>query len=65
MTQKIAMLDNKKEKNLDTIQDNGRVKFEIYGEELLEKIVKMSGRNGRIYLPIDWIDHQVKIVRVD
>jgi hypothetical protein len=59
------MEGSKKEKSLDNSLYQGRVKFEIYGEELVEKIVKVSGRNGRIYLPQDWIDHQVKIVRVD
>ncbi len=43
----------------------GRVKFEVYGEELIEKRVKMSGNSGRVYLPPDWIGHQVKIIRID
>ena len=42
-----------------------KVKFEIYGEELLDKVVKASGNSGRVYLPPDWIGHKVKIVRVD
>jgi putative transposon-encoded protein len=41
------------------------VKFEIHGEELIEKIVKASGNSGRVYLPPDWIGHSVKIVRID
>lgn len=41
------------------------VKFEIHGEELIEKIVKASGNSGRVYLPPDWIGHSVKIVRVN
>ncbi len=28
-----------------------RVKFEVYGEEMIEKEVKSSGNSGRIYLP--------------
>jgi hypothetical protein len=59
------MEGSKKEKNSDNNPYQGRVKIEIYGEELVEKIVKVSGKNGRIYLPINWIDRQVKIVRVD
>ncbi len=43
----------------------GRVKFEVYGEEMIEKRVKMSGNSGRVYLPPDWIGHQVKIIRID
>ena len=42
-----------------------KVKFEVYGEEMLEKKVKMSGNSGRVYLPPDWIDHHVKIIRID
>ena len=43
----------------------GRVKFEVYGEEMLEKEVKLSGNSGRVYLPPDWVGHQVKIIRID
>jgi len=44
---------------------NARVKFEIYGEEVIEKRVKLSGNSGRVYLPPHWVDHHVKIIRVD
>jgi putative transposon-encoded protein len=40
-------------------------KFEVYGQEMLEKFVKKCGNSGRIYLPPDWIDKKVKIIRVD
>jgi putative transposon-encoded protein len=43
----------------------GKVKFEVYGEEMIEKKVKLSGNSGRVYLPPDWVDHHVKIIRVD
>ena len=43
----------------------GSVKFEVYGEEMVEKEVKQSGNSGRIYLPPYWIDHRVKIIRID
>jgi putative transposon-encoded protein len=43
----------------------GRVKFEVYGEEMVEKEVKMSGNSGRVYLPPDWVGHHVKIIRID
>jgi putative transposon-encoded protein len=42
----------------------GKVKFEVYGEEMLEKEVKLSGNSGRVYLPPDWVGHQVKIIRI-
>jgi putative transposon-encoded protein len=42
-----------------------RVKFEIYGEEMIEKRVKASGNSGRVYLPPDWVGHKVKIIRID
>jgi putative transposon-encoded protein len=42
-----------------------KVKFEVYGEEMLEKKVSLSGNSGRIYLPPDWVGHQVKIIRIN
>ena len=44
---------------------NSKVKFEIYGEEMIEKRVKLSGNSGRVYLPPNWVGHQVKIIRID
>ncbi|MGO9370501.1 MAG: DUF2080 family transposase-associated protein [Syntrophobacteraceae bacterium] len=41
------------------------VKFEVFGEEMLEKQVKLSGNSGRIYLPPDWVGHRVKVIRID
>jgi putative transposon-encoded protein len=43
----------------------GRVKFVVYGEEMLEKKVSVSGNSGRIYLPPDWVDCHVKIIRIN
>ena len=40
-------------------------KFEVSGQEMLEKVVKKSGNSGRIYLPPDWIGKRVKIIRID
>jgi putative transposon-encoded protein len=42
-----------------------RVKFEVFGEEMIEKEVKQSGNSGRVYLPPEWVGKQVKIIRVD
>jgi putative transposon-encoded protein len=46
----------------DTLSN--KVKFEIYGEEMIEKRVKSSGNSGRVYLPPNWVGHKVKIIRV-
>lgn len=42
-----------------------RIKFEVYGEEVLEKQVAGSGRVGRVYLPLEWLGKKVKIIRMD
>lgn len=64
----IKMPDEKKLKKEDKAapaKGRGKVKLEIYGEEMVEKIVKLSGNSGRVYLPPDWVGCRVKIVRVD
>ena len=43
----------------------GKVRFEIYGEEMIDKEVRQSGGSGRIYLPPDWVNRHVKIIRID
>ena len=40
-----------------------KVKFEIYGEEMIQKTVKSSGNSGRVYLPPEWIGCRVKVVK--
>ncbi len=40
-------------------------KFEVYGEEMIEKEVKQSGNSGRVYLPPEWVGRHVKIIRID
>ncbi len=40
-------------------------KFEVYGEEMIEKEVRQSGNSGRVYLPPDWVGKRVKIIRID
>ena len=55
----------KKNDNSTAGSINAKVKFEIYGEEMIEKMVKPSGNSGRVYLPPDWVGHQVKIIRID
>ena len=50
--------------NLNSEKDVGRSKFIVYGEEMLERVVKLSGNSGRIYLPPNWVGCRVKIIRV-
>ena len=52
-------------KNVSQDAPQGKVKFEVYGEEMIEKEVKLSGNSGRVYLPPDWVGHHVKIIRID
>jgi putative transposon-encoded protein len=49
----------------DGSRQKKKVRFEIYGEELIEKVVKSSGNSGRVYLPFDWVGQYVKIIRMD
>ncbi len=55
-----------KEKNMEKQSiPQTKVKFEVYGEEMIEKEVKSSGNSGRIYLPPNWVGHTVKIIKVE
>jgi len=38
--------------------------FKVIGYEMLEREVKQSGNSGRVYLPKNWINSRVKIIRV-
>ena len=42
-----------------------RVKFEVFGHEVVEKEVRLSGNSGRVYLPPNWVGRKVKIIRID
>jgi len=58
----------KKEPSLDpllSINIQNKSKFEVYGEEMIEKEVKQSGNSGRVYLPPEWVGKRVKIIRID
>lgn len=41
-----------------------RARFEVYGEEMVEKKVTQSSKSGRVYLPQGWIGKRVKIILV-
>ena len=53
------------EKKTATKRTKGKVRLEVYGEEMVEKVVKLSGNSGRVYLPPDWVGSRVKIIRLD
>ena len=56
------------QRNSDAGEDDPvgqKAKFEVYGEEMIDKIVKLSGNSGRVYLPPDWVGKHVKIIRID
>jgi putative transposon-encoded protein len=55
--------DNSLIKNSTLIREKS--KFEVYGEEMIEKEVRQSGNSGRVYLPPDWVEKRVKIIRID
>lgn len=55
----------KKNTEIRETRTRARVKFEVYGEEMIEKQVKSSGNSGRIYLPPNWVGHTVKIIKVE
>ncbi len=42
-----------------------KVRFELYGTEILDKQVAASGSCGRVYLPLHWLGKRVKIIRVN
>ena len=52
-------------KGADVSDPGIKTKFEVYGQEMVEKEVKQSGNSGRVYLPPDWIGKPVKIIRID
>lgn len=42
-----------------------KMKIEVEGFEVIEKLVKEAGNSGRVYVPKDWIDKRVKIVLLE
>jgi putative transposon-encoded protein len=63
--EKKSKSSDKNDKYSAIVIAEGKVKFEVYGEEMIEKRVRLSGNSGRVYLPPDWVDHHVKIIRID
>ncbi len=58
-------MKNKRQNSSRTGEEPKKVKFEIFGEEMLQKEVKFGGNSGRVYLPTDWIGKHVKIIRTN
>jgi hypothetical protein len=59
-------MKSKEDKAPTKPRPSAKVKFKIYGEEMIDKKVSPSGSSsGRIYLPPDWVNRHVKIIRVD
>jgi putative transposon-encoded protein len=68
MESKINNTDDPEHIDVQLAQANskpGKVKFEVFGEEMIDKEVKLSGNSGRVYLPPAWVGHRVKIIRID
>ena len=58
-------LTNENKQDVAPEREQDKVRFEVYGEEMAEKTVKLSGNSGRVYLPPDWVGCRVKIIRID
>lgn len=56
-------IDDEKSDKFEESYSRSKVKFEIYGEEIIEKTVNSSGNSGRVYLPPEWIGIKVKVVK--
>ncbi len=68
MVSEISDTDDPEDSAVQLAQANsklGKVKFEVFGEEMIDKEVKLSGNSGRVYLPPAWVGHRVKIIRID
>ena len=42
-----------------------RVKVQLFGYEMFEKVVRKSGSSGRVYVPVDWVGKKVKIILLE
>jgi putative transposon-encoded protein len=56
-------MNEKKTMASDEKFNRSPVKFEVYGDVLIEKIVRQNGKGGRIYLPPDWVGKTIKIIK--
>jgi hypothetical protein len=56
-------MSEKKTMTYDEKSNRSPVKFEVYGDVLIEKIVRQNGKGGRVYLPPDWVGKTIKIIK--
>ncbi len=42
-----------------------QMEIKVTGFEAIEKKVKAGGNSGRIYVPIQWMNCRVKLIRLD
>ena len=63
MQNQFKQMEEEKKSAVDP--SNCTVKFNLYGEAMLDKEVGSNGSCGRIYLPGDWVGHRVKIILID
>ena len=56
-------MSNEKDETVEPDHTRRKVKFEVYGEEMIEKTVNSSGNSGRVYLPPEWIGTKVKVIK--
>ena len=52
-------------KHLSPGKKGGKIKLEAYGKEMVQTVVRLSVNSGRVYLPPDWVDCRVKIIRLN
>ena len=56
-------MEKKERMALEKNTTRAPVKFEVYGDVLIEKTVRSNGKGGRIYLPPDWVGKTIKIIK--
>jgi putative transposon-encoded protein len=61
----LISMKSRNTKNYTYQEHEGNVKFEVYGEEMFDKLVTRSGNSGRVYLPPHWVGCRVKIISAD
>jgi len=42
-----------------------QTEIRIKGYEMLEKAVNKSGNSGRVYVPVEWIGKNIKIILLE
>ena len=58
-----AVMEKKEPVAMEKKPGHSPVKFEVYGDVLIEKTVRSNGKGGRVYLPPDWVGKTIKIIK--